>query len=97
MQDLNTDKVILNKVVRHKRFILGKSVALASSSVALMDDGSVRIITERRPEHFLPSAPRVVTHKPFASHGQDVFNATVLRLRVWEGAYITGELPEGSA
>ncbi|WP_030386541.1 hypothetical protein [Streptomyces sp. NRRL S-241] len=97
MQDLNTDKVILRKVVRRKRFVLGGSVALAATSVAQMDDGSVRVITERRPGHFLPKSPCIVTYVSRINQGGDQFQEAAERIREFERQYITEELPEISA
>lgn len=92
MKDLNTDKVILSKVVRRHTFTLGKSIALAHVHVAAMDDGTVRVITERRPEHFLPDAPRVVTF--VSRHAADDLNfqQCVQRIREMEGPYTTREV-----
>lgn len=92
MKDLNTDKVILAKVVRRHTFVLGKSVALACVSVAVMDDGATRVITERRPEHFLPTAPRVVSFVSRRTVGDFDFRQCVQRTREWERQFITREI-----
>jgi hypothetical protein len=92
--DLNTDKLVLAKVVRRKTFITGKSWHLVRQEVAVMDDGTVRVIGTRRPEHFLPGAPVVVSFVSRRTCEGDNFPQTVQRIREAESAYITEELPE---
>ncbi|WP_327719895.1 hypothetical protein OG381_34475 [Streptomyces sp. NBC_00490] len=92
MKDLNTDKVILAKVVRRHTFVLGASVALERMHVAVMDDGTTRVITERRPEHFLPDAPRVVTFVSRRVADEEDFRQCVQRIREMEAAYTTQEV-----
>jgi hypothetical protein len=92
--DLNTDKVILNKVIRRKRFILGKSVALAHTDVAVMDDGAVRFITLRRADFFLEGAPLLISFVARRSAEGDNFPQAIQRCREMESQFITAELPE---
>jgi hypothetical protein len=94
MIDLDTDKVILAKPVRRKRFILGKSVALERVDVAVMDDGSVRVITERRADYWDGRAPLFVCFKARKTADGDNFDQTVQRIREFEAQYTTAELPE---
>ncbi|MGJ3559668.1 hypothetical protein ACR6C2_16995 [Streptomyces sp. INA 01156] len=96
MIDLNTDKVILSKPVRRKTFILGKSVALTRKTVAVMDDGTIRVITDRRPEFwdYKPTAPLVVSFGVRRASDDENFRQTINRVREMERDYITAELPE---
>ncbi|MFI5865827.1 hypothetical protein [Streptomyces sp. NPDC051546] len=87
MIDSTTNKVVLNKAIRRVRFILGKSVALAAHDVALMDDGSVRIVAERRTGY--ASRIPVVTSK----FNRADFRQIVERSRRFEADYVTEELP----
>lgn len=87
MIDSTTNKVVLNKAIRRVRFILGKSTVLASHDVALMDDGSVRIIAERREAHAFRIP--VVTSK----FDRADFRHIVERSRKFEADYATEELP----
>ncbi|WP_138958986.1 hypothetical protein [Streptomyces sp. YIM 121038] len=96
MIDLDTNKVILHKVVRRKPFILGESKALARKDVVQMDDRSIRVICHRRPEHFdfLPAGEHVVTLR--LSTLQRFLDAVIF-VRHREAPYITEELPESFA
>ncbi|MFD7552959.1 hypothetical protein ACFV9E_00215 [Streptomyces sp. NPDC059835] len=94
MQDLSTYKVILNKVVRRKGFILGKSIALARVDVALMDDGSMRVIFDRRSDYFREGVPLRVSS---ILRGESEMPRAIKWMRAKEADYITAELPEVSA
>ncbi|WP_328377070.1 hypothetical protein OHB13_12010 [Streptomyces sp. NBC_00440] len=94
MLDLDTNKLILSKPVRRKTFVLGKSVALLSTTVAVMDDGAIRVMTERRPEYWDGLAPLSVCFKVRPSSDGDNFAQTVQRVREFEACFITAELPE---
>ncbi|MFF8629714.1 hypothetical protein [Streptomyces werraensis] len=94
MYDLNRDVVVLSKPVRRTRFVLGKSVALEYTDVAVMDDGTVRYITKRRPDYFLPGAPLVVSFVARTTFTGDNYAQAVQRCREMESQFITAELPE---
>lgn len=93
MIDLSTDRVILSKPVRCKTFILGKSVALLRTTAAVMDDGTLRVIAERKPDRY-PSGPLTVSWKPAFWITKESFPELVEWLRNMEADYITAELPE---
>jgi hypothetical protein len=92
MLDTETDKVILAKPVRSKTFILGKSVALERTTAALMDDGSLRVITHRRADYFR-GRPLTLTWQPTQWAGREGFRELVKWLRHMEADYTTAELP----
>lgn len=87
MKDSSTDKVITSRPIRRVRFVLGNSSVLVTKDVALMDDGSVRLISERTPAHSTQAT--VVT----VSMGRSDFREVVRRVREFEADYITEELP----
>ncbi|MFD8886406.1 hypothetical protein ACFV0H_28380 [Streptomyces erythrochromogenes] len=94
MQDSSTYKVILNKVVRRKGFILGKSIALNRVDVALMDDGTLRVIFDRRSDYFREGVP---LNTCSILRGESEMSRAVKWMRTMEADYITAELPEVSA
>ena len=94
MIDLNTDKVILAKPIRRKTFILGKSTALLCKHIAAMDDGTVRVVTERCPEHFAGVSPLFVCIVWRRSNDADSFEEACQSVREFEARFITEELPE---
>jgi hypothetical protein len=89
MQDWETGRVILSKVVRRKRFVLGKSSHLREQHVAQMDNGDVRVISVRNPELY----DRTVTSQRLSSS----YETAVGLVRVMEAPYITAELSEVAA
>jgi hypothetical protein len=91
--DNETDKVILAKPVRSKTFILGKSIALESTTAAVMDDGSLRVITHRRADYFR-GRRLTVSWQPARWKGREDFRELVEWLRYMETDFITAELPE---
>jgi hypothetical protein len=91
--DLNTNKVVLAKVLHHKRFVLGKSVALAHTDVAVMDDDTVRFITQRRAGFFLEGSPLLVSFVARRTTVGDNFHQAIQRCREMESQFITEELP----
>ncbi|MFI9202654.1 hypothetical protein [Streptomyces sp. NPDC053048] len=92
MKDWDTDKVILSKIVRRKTFVLGRDAVLVSKSVALMDDGRVMVISVRRKEHVFRGVGVAATYLRATSYPD-----AVDRVRAYECAYITAELPENPA
>ncbi|MFJ3634615.1 hypothetical protein [Streptomyces sp. NPDC090112] len=91
MQDLSTYKVILRKVVRRKGFVLGKSIALNRVDVALMDDGSIRVIFDRRADYFRKGVP---LNTSSLLRGESEMGRAIKWMRTQEADYITEELPE---
>jgi hypothetical protein len=91
--DLDTHKVILSKPVRHKAFVLGKSVALECTTAAVMDDGTLRVITERKADYW-ENRPLMISFVPGQWKGREGFPELVKWLRYMEADYITAELPE---
>ncbi|MGW0580092.1 hypothetical protein ACWD25_29940 [Streptomyces sp. NPDC002920] len=89
MQDWETGKVILSKVVRRKGFVLGKSRHVCEQHIAQMDNGEVRTVTYRNPELY----DRTVTsHRLYST-----FEGALDLVRVMEAQFITEELPEVAA
>ncbi|MEU9404797.1 hypothetical protein AB0E08_03690 [Streptomyces sp. NPDC048281] len=86
MQDWETGKVILSKVVRRKAFVLGKSTHLREHHIVVMDNGEVRSITFRNPELY----DRAVTSNRIWGR----FESAIELVRVMEAKFITEELPE---
>ncbi|MFD4608252.1 hypothetical protein ACFWOT_09060 [Streptomyces sp. NPDC058440] len=95
MLDTWTNKVILAKPVRRKTFILGKSVALESTTAAVMDDGTLRVITQRRADYF-EGKPLTTSWKPGQWKGRESFPELVEWLRHMEADYTTAELSESA-
>lgn len=93
MIDTETFKVILSKPVRHKTFILGKSVALERTTAAVMDDGTLRVITERKAAYW-ENRPLMVSWVPSQWKGREGFRELAKWLQYMEADYITAELPE---
>ncbi|MER6086514.1 hypothetical protein [Streptomyces bluensis] len=89
MKDWETGKVVLEKVVRRKGFVLGKSSHLRKQYVAEMANGDIRTISVRNPALY---DVRVSSHKLACS-----FETVVGLVRVMEAKFITAELPEVSA
>ncbi|MGW5773142.1 hypothetical protein ACWEVY_28820 [Streptomyces longwoodensis] len=93
MIDMGTEKVVLSKPVRRKTFVLGRSVALEATTAAVMEDGTLRIITKRRAA-FFENRPLHITWQPGQWRGSEGFGELVQWLRDMERDYITEELPE---
>ncbi|MFE9442469.1 hypothetical protein ACFYO2_26485 [Streptomyces sp. NPDC006602] len=89
MQDWETGKFVMTKVVRRTAFILGKSSHLREQHVAQMANGDVRVISVRNPELY----DRTVTSQRLCSS----YETAVGLVRVVEASYITQELPEVNA
>ncbi|GAA0579570.1 hypothetical protein GCM10010394_05160 [Streptomyces crystallinus] len=83
MFDLDSNSVVLAKVIRRKVFVLGDSRILARKYAALLDNGDVRVVSEHR-------EGRVVSERLFATD----FDTAVERIRYFESRYTTAELPE---
>jgi hypothetical protein len=93
MIDTETGQIVLSKPVRCKTFILGKSVAVERTTAAVMDDGTLRVIAERKPAYW-QNRPLTVSWVPSQWKGREGFRELVKWLRYMEGDYITAELPE---
>ncbi|MFC4501773.1 MULTISPECIES: hypothetical protein [Streptomyces] len=94
MIDLSTDRVVLLKAVRRKKFTLERDPALTTREVVQMTDGSVWSIAYRRPEYWYHN-PRTPLAVAFRMRGG--FDDGVAFVRHMDAANITGEMAEVSA
>ncbi|MFB6830526.1 hypothetical protein [Streptomyces hydrogenans] len=86
MIDTHTDRVVMERVVRRTEFITGKSVKIRSVTVVLMDNGTVRAIWEKDPNHYRVTRTSSVMRMPYET--------VVEFARNFERDYITEEKPE---
>lgn len=95
MIELDRGTVVLLKMARRVRLMLGNSVALWATDVVQMRDGSFWSVAHRRSDYFnhRPNIPLTVACQLNA----DSFEVAVQWVRDMERQYITRELSEWSA